>query len=327
LRPSEPHVPAAQVIAAPLDRAAVRAAAAWLARLHADDANAEDLAGCERWRKASPEHERAWQRALQIRDDIGQLPAGVARQVLDRPQPARRTALRRLGMLSVAAPTGYLFWKGWGHHTLTGDHHTAVGERRELVLPDGTTLHLNTDTALDVAYTPTQRGIVLRHGEVLVTTAAASDARPFVLETACGALEARHARFLVYTDGASAQLGVFKGAVAALLPHGTAQSVEAGWAVDFDREAFSLPRPANAQDASWVRGLLVAQDQRLDDFLLALGRHRHGVLRCDPAVAHLRLSGAFPLDRSEEVIDSLPATLPVQVVWRTRWWVSALPRA
>lgn len=314
------------MIGAPLDRTAVRAAAAWLARLHADDASAEDLAACERWRKASPEHERAWQRALQIQEDIGQVPAGVARQVLDRPQPARRRALSRLGMLSLAAPTGYLFWTGWGHHTLTGDHHTAVGERRELMLPDGAKLHLNTDTALDVAYTQTQRGIALRHGEVLVHTAAQAT-RPFLLATACGAVEAQRARFLVRTDGPSVQLAVFEGEVTALLPHGTAQSVAAGWSVDFDREAFSVPRPANEQDASWVRGLLVVEDQRLDDFLLALGRHRHGVLRCDPAVAHLRLSGVFPLDRSAEVIDSLPATLPVQMVWRTRWWVSALPRA
>jgi transmembrane sensor len=330
LQPNEPRAPGAPMMAAaPLDRAAVRAAAAWLARLHADDVNAEDLAACERWRKASPEHERAWQRALQIRDDIGQLPAGIARQVLDRPQPTRRSALRSLGLLSMAAPTGYLLWTGWGHHTLTGDHHTAVGERRELMLPDGTKLHLNTDTAIDVAHTHAQRSIVLRHGELLVDAVADAAERPVVVNTPCGALEAKRGRFLVRAepDGASVQLAVFSGAVAALLPHGTAQSVAAGSAVDFDRETFSLPRAANAQEASWVRGLIVAQDQRLDDFLHALGRHRRGVLRCDPAVAHLRLSGAFPLDRSEEVIDALPAKLPVQVVWRTRWWVSAMPRA
>lgn len=316
----------APVSGSPLDRAAVRAAAAWLVRLHADDAHAGDLAACERWRQASPEHERAWQRALQVQQDIGQLPSGVARQVLDRPEPARRSALRGLGMLSLAAPAGYLAWTVWGHQALIGDHHTAFGERRELTLPDGTRLHLNSDTALDVGDRQAQRRIALLHGEVLVETAAHAD-RPFVLETACGALQALGTRFLVQADSAHARLAVFDGAVAARLPHGAAQAVAAGLAVDFDRDAFSPLRPANPQDASWVRGLLVAQDQRLDDFLLALGRHRRGVLHCDPAVATLRLSGAFQLDRSDEVIDALPATLPVRVVWRTRWWVSVLPRA
>lgn len=317
LHPSDPK--------APLDRAAVRAAAAWLARLHAADANADDLAACECWRKASPEHERAWQRAMQVHQDIGQLPPAVARQVLARPEPARRRALRGLGALALAAPTGYMAWTIWGH-TLVADHHTAVGERRDVVLPDGTRLHLNTDTALDVAYTQAQRRIVLRHGELMVETAADA-ARPFLLGTAWGDLRALGTRFLVRSGHERARLAVFEGAVAARLSHGAAQTVAADLAVDFDGETFSPLRQADPHDVSWTRGLLVAQAQRLDDFLLALGRYRRGMLHCDPAVAHLRVSGAFQLDHGEEVLDALPATLPVRVVWRTRWWASVLPRA
>lgn len=309
---------------APLDGAAVRAAAAWLARLHADDATAYDLAACARWRQASPEHERAWQRAQQVVQQIGELPPGIARRVLDRPDPARRAALRGLGVLALAAPAGYLAWNVWGP-PLTSDHHTAVGERRDLRLPDGTRLQLNTDTALDVAYTAAQRRVVLRHGELLVETAADA-VRPFLLATPWGELRPLGTRFLVRAGPVHARLAVFEGAVATRLARGAEQTVGAGMAVDFDGQTFGPLRPANPHDAGWTRGLLVAQDQRLDEFLLALGRHRRGLLQCDPAVAHLRLSGAFQLDRSEEVLDALPATLPVRVVWRTRWWVSVLPR-
>ena len=72
-------------------------------------------------------------------------------------------------------------------------------------------------------------------------------------------------------------------------------------------------------------GVLVARDMRLDEFVAEFDRQRHGVLRCDPAVAALRISGVFPLDDSERALAALARTLPVQVIYRTRWWVTLAP--
>jgi transmembrane sensor len=310
----------------PLDRTAVRAAAQWLAQLHSGRAGPDDRAACERWRQAAPANEQAWQRAVQLQQQLGGLPPEVARQVLARPRGAgRRNTLRGLGLLAAATPAGYLAWTGWGHG-LAGDHHTAVGERRELRLADGTALDLNTDTALDVDFTSARRRVALRHGELLVATAHEAG-RPFVLGTAWGELQALGTRFLVRSGRRGARLTVFDGAVALRLAAGATRTLAGGAAIDFDATGFGPHRVADMQATAWTRGLLVAQDQRLDEFLRELGRHRRGLLQCDPAVATLRLSGAFQLDRSDAVIDALPATLPVRVVWRTRWWASLLPVA
>lgn len=325
-RPPEGAPSTAAETPPPLDSAALRAAAQWLAQLHSGRAGPDDWAACERWRQSAPAHEQAWQRALQLQQQIGGLPPDVARQVLARPRGAgRRNTLRGLGLLAAAAPAGYLAWTGWGHG-LIGDHHTAVGERRELRLADGTALHLNTDTALDLDFTPARRRVTLRHGELLVATARQAG-QPFMLATAWGELQALATRFLVRTGRRGARLTVFDGTVVLRIAAGAARTLAAGAAVDFDASGFGPPGAADTQAAAWTRGLLVAQDQRLDEFLHELGRHRRGLLQCDPAIAHLRLSGAFQLDRSDAVIDALPATLPVRVVWRTRWWASVLPRA
>ncbi|MBR8657942.1 iron dicitrate transport regulator FecR, partial [Achromobacter sp. Marseille-Q0513] len=77
--------------------------------------------------------------------------------------------------------------------------------------------------------------------------------------------------------------------------------------------------------ASWSRGVLVADAWRLDDFLAELGRYRPGLLRCDPAVADLRVSGVFPLRDTDRALHNLERGLPVTVVYRTRYWVTLRP--
>ncbi len=44
-------------------------------------------------------------------------------------------------------------------------------------------------------------------------------------------------------------------------------------------------------------------------------------MTCAPAVADLRLSGVFRLEDTDKLLGILPQTLPVQLRYRTRWWV------
>ena len=59
----------------------------------------------------------------------------------------------------------------------------------------------------------------------------------------------------------------------------------------------------------------------LGEFIAELDRYRLGVLRCDPRVAGLRLSGVFPVHDSDRILATLPSVLPVQVRARSRYWV------
>ena len=81
--------------------------------------------------------------------------------------------------------------------------------------------------------------------------------------------------------------------------------------------------PAGA--GAWSQGMLTVLDWRLADFLAELGRYRAGVLRCAPAIADLRLSGAFRIDDTDTVLDNLRQSLAVNVRYVTRYWVTVEP--
>lgn len=323
-----------------LDRAVVRDAAQWLARLHSGAATPADWAACRRWREQDPEHERAWQKAKRLSRRLALVPAEAGRAVLGRDRRGdRRAATRTLALLVFGAPAGYVAWQGWAQREAAGsplaawtaDHRTATGEQRAVALADGTQLHLNTATAVDVRYGVAERRIVLHEGEILVATAADAG-RPFVVHTRHGRLRALGTRFVVRQaaegDGGneSCRVTVLEGAVA-VQPRGAeagaaAHVVTAGQQARFTSLGVGDVTPAGARAEAWAQGVLFASDMRLDDFAAELGRYRRGVLRCDPAVAGLRITGAFQLRDTDRILAALPDALPVRVVWRTGWWVT-----
>jgi hypothetical protein len=65
-------------------------------------------------------------------------------------------------------------------------------------------------------------------------------------------------------------------------------------------------------------------DQR--QLLRELRRYRPGLLRWDPALERLRVTGTFQLDDNDRILALLAASLPLQVHYRTRYWVSLTPR-
>jgi transmembrane sensor len=181
-----------------------------------------------------------------------------------------------------------------------------------------------------VDFGPALRRVSLRAGEILVQTApdAAVPPRPFVVETAQGRLRALGTRFAVrQLDGASL-VAVFEGAVE-VRPGDAPDAglvVQAGEQVRFASGGAGAVRPAELVRASWARGVLVAEDMRLADFLAELSRYRRGHLACDPAVADVRIVGTYSLVDTDRVLAALADTLPVRVRRPLPWWVEIVPR-
>lgn len=320
----------------PLDRAVARAAAAWLVRLH-NAPTPDDIAACARWRAADAEHERAWQRAQKIDEKFGLLHPGVGLTTLGRDKRLdRRAALKALSVLLVAGPAGYAAYRAAPWREWTADESTATGERRTVVLADGTRVDLNTATAFDIAFSSTERRLVLHAGEILVetgadanrTSGASANFRPFVVQTSHGRIRALGTRFVVRKEqGGSAhatQVAVLRGAVEitpAAMPRLT-RVVAAGQQTRFTDTSIDPDTAADPHIADWSRGVLFADRVRLGDFVAELGRYRQGVLRCDAAVADLRITGAFQIGDTDNILAALPDALPVRVVYRTRYWVT-----
>lgn len=303
-------------------------AAEWYLLLHADEAGAEDVAACAAWRAQNALHEQAWQRAVQVSATFSQIPKQLGGPVLKRSvRMERRHAVKALAAVLIGVPAGLLV-----HRQLPAwpaDYRSAVGERRSIVLADGTKVMLNTDTVVDVRYDDRQRLILLRSGEILVDSGKDAAGRPLLVGTGSGTVRALGTRFIVRQSRERSHVSVLSDAVEVRARN----SGQAGQRVDSGRQTWfsaGAQGEVTARDAgagAWQFGLLAADNMRLDDFLAELSRYRHGVLRCDPAVAGLRVSGAFQLQDCEAILSSLPAILAVDVVFRTRYWVMVMPPA
>ena len=306
----------------PLSRKVARQAVEWYLLEQSGQATQDDLAASAEWRARNPEHARAWSKVLQVGQTASLLPPDLAAPVLRRPQ--RRVAVQVLLAL-MAAPAAWLLVR----HEMLADYRSGVGERREVSLPDGGTLVLNTDSAVDVAYGANERLLTLRRGEVLIQTRPDhAGSRPFIVATCHGRIRALGTRFTVRVDDDSSRVTVLEHAVEITprAPSATVRTLMAGQQSRFDASHAGLPAPAPLQADAWARGMLVVQDMRLDAFAFELSRYRPGLLRVEPQVAGLRLSGAFQLDDTDAVLENLARMLPVDVLYRTPYWVTIAAR-
>ena len=106
---------------------------------------------------------------------------------------------------------------------------------------------------------------------------------------------------------------------------GMSKVVRAGERMRFTATQIMPIEPASTDTAAWTQGMLVASNMRLADFLSELGRYRDGYLRCDPSIADFRLSGTYPLSDTDRVLNTLASTLPVELEYITRYWVTVKP--
>lgn len=310
-------------------------AAEWLTVLMSGEASEAEYAAWQRWRGADPEHERAWQHIDAVSRRFNGLHRGAAAQALAGTQQQALNGKRRqlLAWLGVAAGGGLLAAQtgAWdGVRALRADYRTATGERREVVLDDGSVLSLNTGTAVNVRFDASHRLIELLAGEILVTSGhGAGSAAPLLVATREGLVRALGTRFAVRQQDGVSTVEVFESAVE-IRPRdsaGTPLLLAAGRGVAFSRHAPDAPHAVDAYADAWSRGQLIVDDVSLGDFLADLARYRPGVIDCAPAVAQLRLSGVFPLADTQRILNMLPNSLPVQVRSRTRYWVTVEPAA
>lgn len=314
-----------------VERSVAREAARWLMRLSSGRATEAERRACDQWRASKAEHEYAWQRAQRVNERFGLIPSALGMATLNRPAlKNRRAALKTLAALVAAGPAAWAAWRAdpldW-----SADYRSAAGERRDVQLADGSMLHLNTGSAVDVMFSATARLLRLRSGEIAVHAVAdtAARPRPFVVRTRLGDIEAQASRFCVRQEGAFCRVSVQEGRVrvSSAAQPGASVSLSAGEQGSLTDAGVSPSSPADPHASDWLRGVLYASRMRLDAFAAELDRYRPGILRCDPEVAHLRISGAFQLRDTDAVLAALPATLPVQVRYRTPYWVTIGPRA
>lgn len=309
--------------------AAARVAAQWLVRLRDGALSAGEQQAFDAWRTSHPDHIEAWRRAELVCQAMAIVPP-----VLRQYQGERRRAVKHLAVLiACTAPPLWLASQSAAWQSWRAGVSTATGEIRQVPLPDGTQLALNTATAIDVAFDDATRLIVLHAGEIHLASAPdpARVARPLVVRCENGSVRAIGTRFSVREEGGffspHAQVCVMQGAVE-IVPSRAPQAariVASGWQTSFDANGVAGVAAAPASSEAWLQGVLVAERMPLCEVLAQLARYRNGVVRCDPAVAQLPVDGIFQLRDTDRMLALLQVSLPIRVSLRTSYWVSVGP--
>ncbi|MEN5202555.1 DUF4880 domain-containing protein [Pseudomonas wadenswilerensis] len=311
-----------------LDPQILEQAMLWMVRLQSGvSSDAEQLA-CQRWRQESAAHELAWQRLTGIsqglREGTRGLSAAGARSLLEaRSLPSRRAVLKGLAAGGVLIATGYGVQQRTVLPTLFSDYGTATGERRHWSLASGLALQLDTRSALDSDVVDGDRVLTLNRGRVLLEVEQGASVS---LRTADARVRpATLSRLVVSQQSTGTLVQVLKGAAQVEHGQGARVALEASWQQLYSSSRAGPLVPLAVGAEAWTQGLLVAQRMPLGELLAELDRYRPGVLRCDPRITGLQVSGSFSIDQPDASLELITQVLPVRVQRVLGYWASVVP--
>jgi transmembrane sensor len=267
---------------------------AWLQWIE-DDAHQKSYENCE----------LAWELAAELRNTptltalLGQADSLVAQRRTARAaaRPTGRVTSWQLGLAASVIALGAFAWLFFSRPTLV-EYSTAVGEQRTVMLADGSSVVLNTDSLLRVALSRHLRHIELVRGEALFNVSH-DPTRPFAVHALQGVTTAVGTQFDVEITRGGAAVSVLEGTVT--VGGGTATSVpvvavSAGSGIGYTPTgAVSDLRPAEVNRIQgWRTQRMVFNDIPLETALAEYNRYTHTpIVLSNPALGSRHINGVF----------------------------------
>jgi transmembrane sensor len=198
---------------------------------------------------------------------------------------------------ALAAVIAWIFLPTlWLH--IRADYLTAVGERRVIDLADSSRVHLNTQSAVSVNMTGSERRIGLIGGEAFFEVSP-DMARPFIVEAGKVTVRVLGTRFNVRLDAASAHVTVASGKVSvsfADTPENEQFIGGQGVAIDADTGQFHRSQISADQVAPWQDAQLIVDNRSVGAVVTELRRYHRGFILLDDELAAKTISGVYNLN-------------------------------
>jgi transmembrane sensor len=281
-------------------------AAGWLAAL---DAGSVTPQAFEQWRAADPRHAVAFAQVAHAFEQVERLRAFEDRAVKPRaPAINRRHMLRAGVMAGGASVAGALL----AVRASAREHaETAVGERRGLVLDDGTRVELNTGTRISWRTDKNGSHIWLERGEIGLAVSAASHSK-LKLDAGGQRFTLAAGRFNVRQEPESVDLLVLEGAA----DSGKGDHLAAGAMARVIGQSVAV-RPADPvtldRARSWKDGQLVFEGESLDFVVAEFNRYLdRKIVIADPALSRIRMGGRFTTTDPTDLLTALKASFDIQ---------------
>jgi transmembrane sensor len=293
----------------------------WIVRLSSGATTPAERERFERWLKVSAVNRAAFEREQEFWRDLSVLEEDFA--AAGRPDRLAkvwrhgRAALAATSLVAVCVFAVLWFFTGIPSR-LMADHATGIGEQATVLLPDGSTVFLNSDTAIDVRYREGLRLVLLKRGEA-VFAVRHDPQSTFRVAASGGNTDATGTAFATRLDGDEVTVTVAEGSVRVFGPAAPEAKREAGEGIDLKADQQTLytagqmpgrPHAVKAADAlAWRGGSIVLEGRPFAQAMAEIGRYIPERLVLDQTAQQARpVSGVFSIRYPYRAIEALAAT-------------------
>ncbi|MCK9504839.1 MAG: FecR family protein [Porticoccaceae bacterium] len=197
-------------------------------------------------------------------------------------------------------------------HYWQADYRTAMGEIHTLTLPDGSSVTLDSNSAIDVAFDQEQRRIELIRGAVLLEVSK-DPQRPMVVAVPEGTVQALGTRYSVRRGDDHSVVSVYESQVqVSTADQQTTRVVEAGQQVRLQAEFIQMLAGDLPAYPDWSRKRLVFQDAPMSEVVARLGHYHRGLIHLHSSADNRRFTGALPADDSLAALDLLADSMNLE---------------
>lgn len=323
-------------------------AAAWLVLLDKEPPAADTLQEFHAWLDRGPQYKQAFEAATEIWSDLdhwsdylypqaeaGAGPAGVARGW----HFSTGFAAASVALAGLLIVVGLVVPGPVPETNFIAGYQTDVGEIRGIDLPDGSDVHLNTATRVEVTYAREARVVLLTEGEAYFQVVHDPN-KPFMVHAGRYLVKAVGTAFSVAYDGDAIELNVTEGQVEVVslknnafritdiprveqirsrVPFVKGQRVRLGddhKEVGMVQKVEGVDVESEMQTAlAWRNGMLIFDDEPLRQVVTRINRYtRNEIVIADASIRDLHFGGYFRADNIPAVLETMGSDYGLRVV-------------
>lgn len=182
-----------------------------------------------------------------------------------------------------------------------------LGQIRQVTLPDGSHLVLDTDTLVTTNFRGDERELRLEHGRARFEVA--HERRPFVVDAGAGQVIAHGTIFDVSLEHAGVHVALLRGSVEVRMLPAVKEPIPArstrlkpGEEVEFANSSFvaTPPRPILQPAQNWPSGFMEFDNVPLATVVEQANRYSLSkIVLSDPSLGQIKISGTFRVDDGE----------------------------
>ena len=246
------------------------AAIEWIARLRASDITDAERAEFAAWLADNDAHKQAFDAMAELWDLSGSLETADLLPMKGVPLKRRRRFIAPLAAAaSVAMALAMLLVLNGGDV-----YRTDQGEQRRVVLEDGTTVHLNTNSRIHVDFSQAARRVELAMESEAFFEVVRDVQRPFTVRTEEGTVQVLGTAFSVRSTPEDTVVTVLEGRVGVAASNEESATLSAAQKAQLDARGVTLTNVEKPSDiAAWRAGRLVYDGVTLEAMVADLNRY------------------------------------------------------